>query len=146
MIDALDSGISNWKSHPDASDGNIGVPFAMLNRCARPVDEFRYTNDPDDGTDTERLGSEFAEGYRLDVGIIASCVAGGDYASATFSSTDFSLLHTGRPSSAFETGLLGFSNEYYREFTEDSSTLRACLLYTSPSPRDRQKSRMPSSA
>ena len=24
--------------------------------------------------------------------------------------------------------------------------LRACLLYTSPSPRDRQKSRMPSSA
>eukprot|EP01017_Pseudomicrothorax_dubius_P008316 TRINITY_DN12727_c0_g2_i2.p1 TRINITY_DN12727_c0_g2~~TRINITY_DN12727_c0_g2_i2.p1 ORF type:complete len:112 (+),score=8.51 TRINITY_DN12727_c0_g2_i2:171-506(+) len=26
------------------------------------------------------------------------------------------------------------------------STLRICLLYTSPSPRDRQKSRMPSSA
>ena len=25
-------------------------------------------------------------------------------------------------------------------------TLRPCLLYTSPSPRDRQKSRMPSSA
>ena len=25
-------------------------------------------------------------------------------------------------------------------------TLKACLLYTSPSPRDRQKSRMPSSA
>ena len=35
------------------------------------------------------------------------------------------MLHTGRPSSAFETGLLGFSNEYYREFTEDSSTLRS---------------------
>ena len=27
-----------------------------------------------------------------------------------------------------------------------SSTPDACLLYTSPSPRDRQKSRMPSSA
>ena len=26
------------------------------------------------------------------------------------------------------------------------AALRACLLYTSPSPRDRQKSRMPSSA
>ena len=26
------------------------------------------------------------------------------------------------------------------------ATLQACLLYTSPSPRDRQKSRMPSSA
>ena len=29
------------------------------------------------------------------------------------------------------------------EFTDNNS---ACLLYTSPSPRDRQKSRMPSSA
>ena len=28
----------------------------------------------------------------------------------------------------------------------DISALMACLLYTSPSPRDRQKSRMPSSA
>ena len=27
-----------------------------------------------------------------------------------------------------------------------SSSLNVCLLYTSPSPRDRQKSRMPSSA
>ena len=29
---------------------------------------------------------------------------------------------------------------------EAMSALKACLLYTSPSPRDRQKSRMPSSA
>ena len=29
---------------------------------------------------------------------------------------------------------------------ELSETVRSCLLYTSPSPRDRQKSRMPSSA
>mgnify|MGYP003330580254 FL=1 len=28
----------------------------------------------------------------------------------------------------------------------DSDQLKFCLLYTSPSPRDRQKSRMPSSA
>ena len=28
----------------------------------------------------------------------------------------------------------------------DAQALKACLLYTSPSPRDRQKSRMPSSA
>ena len=27
-----------------------------------------------------------------------------------------------------------------------TATIRACLLYTSPSPRDRQKCRMPSSA
>ena len=33
----------------------------------------------------------------------------------------------------------------YVEFNEDRM-LSGCLLYTSPSPRDRQKSRMPSSA
>ena len=31
-------------------------------------------------------------------------------------------------------------------YVNDSRTDSACLLYTSPSPRDRQKSRMPSSA
>ena len=30
--------------------------------------------------------------------------------------------------------------------SDDSSQIQICLLYTSPSPRDRQKSRMPSSA
>ena len=45
---------------------------------------------------------------------------------------------------------------YYRQVTEDNLVSNAsgygyelmdnCLLYTSPSPRDRQKSRMPSSA
>ena len=37
---------------------------------------------------------------------------------------------------------------HYRTFKDAyfSGTLYACLLYTSPSPRDRQKSRMPSSA
>ena len=32
------------------------------------------------------------------------------------------------------------------EVAQESGHPRACLLYTSPSPRDRQKSRMPSSA
>ena len=39
----------------------------------------------------------------------------------------------------FNTGMTG-----YQEILTDPSY--ACLLYTSPSPRDRQKSRMPSSA
>ena len=33
-----------------------------------------------------------------------------------------------------------------REILADDPYLTGCLLYTSPSPRDRQKSRMPSSA
>ena len=36
-----------------------------------------------------------------------------------------------------------FSNPYLGNFYNDNEV---CLLYTSPSPRDRQKSRMPSSA
>ena len=32
------------------------------------------------------------------------------------------------------------------ELSEYKALLKSCLLYTSPSPRDRQKSRMPSSA
>ena len=32
------------------------------------------------------------------------------------------------------------------DFTAEELLLKICLLYTSPSPRDRQKSRMPSSA
>ena len=34
----------------------------------------------------------------------------------------------------------------YRDFSKRLKTIKRCLLYTSPSPRDRQKSRMPSSA
>ena len=34
----------------------------------------------------------------------------------------------------------------FRQSPEHVADLKACLLYTSPSPRDRQKSRMPSSA
>ena len=33
-----------------------------------------------------------------------------------------------------------------KELSLDFSVITICLLYTSPSPRDRQKSRMPSSA
>ena len=34
----------------------------------------------------------------------------------------------------------------WRGLADIDDSLEACLLYTSPSPRDRQKSRMPSSA
>ena len=42
-------------------------------------------------------------------------------------------------------GIIGF---YYfgNSFYENQDMIYPCLLYTSPSPRDRQKSRMPSSA
>ena len=39
-----------------------------------------------------------------------------------------------------------FEIPYHGQVFKHSAYLVACLLYTSPSPRDRQKSRMPSSA
>ena len=42
-------------------------------------------------------------------------------------------------------GSLG-SDDYGKKFITQFNELEVCLLYTSPSPRDRQKSRMPSSA
>ena len=54
---------------------------------------------------------------------------------------------------ALAAGLLGFAsltacNKDSGEFAKTKSGIeyKICLLYTSPSPRDRQKSRMPSSA
>ena len=35
---------------------------------------------------------------------------------------------------------------YYNSNTDSTNTIDGCLLYTSPSPRDRTRSRMPSSA
>ena len=37
-------------------------------------------------------------------------------------------------------------NNYAKDFIEACGQIRDCLLYTSPSPRDRSLSRMPSSA
>ena len=38
------------------------------------------------------------------------------------------------------------NNRSYKQFLQDAKTIGICLLYTSPSPRDRTRSRMPSSA
>ena len=48
----------------------------------------------------------------------------------------------------YEANIRQYSNEgSFNAFAEDLPVLKKiCLLYTSPSPRDRQKSRMPSSA
>ena len=47
---------------------------------------------------------------------------------------------------AVEKDLLVISDEIYSELTFEGEHTSICLLYTSPSPRDRQKCRIPSSA
>ena len=40
--------------------------------------------------------------------------------------------------------ILGYDEENQKQYIQD--VIKACLLYTSPSPRDKRQSRMPSSA
>ena len=62
---------------------------------------------------------------------------------------DLSLYHTinkeGNSVLGFKKSDIKFKNNPWY-INEDNNTNNSCLLYTSPSPRDRQKSRMPSSA
>ena len=57
-------------------------------------------------------------------------LSNGVYGIATLT---FKALHTGRP-------------PYLSDLLHYYEPIRSCLLYTSPSPRDRTRSRMPSSA
>eukprot|EP00828_Plagiopyla_frontata_P010291 TRINITY_DN1543_c0_g1_i1.p2 TRINITY_DN1543_c0_g1~~TRINITY_DN1543_c0_g1_i1.p2 ORF type:complete len:117 (+),score=29.53 TRINITY_DN1543_c0_g1_i1:30-353(+) len=45
-----------------------------------------------------------------------------------------------------EASITLFKNQTMTEEIKSNTSMNTCLLYTSPSPRDRQKSRMPSSA
>ena len=55
-------------------------------------------------------------------------------------------LHCQIPQSGLEKRLSGLLKKRKKKATCTLPTSNTCLLYTSPSPRDRQKSRMPSSA
>ena len=50
------------------------------------------------------------------------------------------------PSSSFNTASSFTTNTNWQSYVPEVTMSYLCLLYTSPSPRDRQKSRMPSSA
>ena len=57
-------------------------------------------------------------------------------------------LADGRPAAAFNLAILTamIGTKWLPDLTDHVLMIEDCLLYTSPSPRDRQKSRMPSSA
>src|SRR5665213_384353 len=57
---------------------------------------------------------------------------------------DVTLYYDTRSQDNFYPTILALLNEY--RAANKNISVRTCLLYTSPSPRDRQKSRMPSSA
>ena len=77
------------------------------------------------------------EGYSLMIDMCSSTDTDGD---GTPNSLDLDSDDDGCYD-AFESGVTGATND-----GSATDSLIACLLYTSPSPRDRQKSRMPSSA
>ena len=78
------------------------------------------------------------------------------YIDAAFGGEGFTpscvTLFTGTPGSGKTTMMLKLADSITKNGglvmfnTAEESLFQVCLLYTSPSPRDRQKSRMPSSA
>ena len=89
------------------------------------------------------------DGTGLEVNNSGSILGTGDqrngtaYADST--AQDFTLNNSGTIDAGAGNLGAGFSAEL-SEAGNDFSINNSCLLYTSPSPRDRQKSRMPSSA
>ena len=69
--------------------------------------------------------------------------ASGSYTTSTYGVTleQEGFLHASRADQ-----WQGVLDRFYSEVTEPLVLLEICLLYTSPSPRDRTRSRMPSSA
>ena len=61
-----------------------------------------------------------------------------------YKTTAYQFNNTEHAASLF--GLKEFGNIYSRLGNPTVGALEACLLYTSPSPRDKRQSRMPSSA
>ena len=94
-----------------------------------------------------------SEDDALDVVIGAGSGIGGALVKRWQSSGQRPVLAVARPSEALDQfdGLQGVTCEE-TDYTDERplvgvvGLLAGCLLYTSPSPRDRQKSRMPSSA
>ena len=76
----------------------------------------------------------------------------GDVSSVFLPGTEgfFQVLDNHAPIvSTLKKGTIELKGEFNSELSQNlnlNDSSKACLLYTSPSPRDRQKSRMPSSA
>ena len=72
-----------------------------------------------------------------------------DRVKETSTTTGTGTLDLSGAVSGFQTFVAGIGDgntTYYAIVNRDEAEWETCLLYTSPSPRDRQKSRMPSSA
>ena len=98
----------------------------------------------------DTLGVEYTYGY-FHGNEIGKATGHKAYPHAALVNPSGEIVWTGHPGSLtsgiIEKNLKGASKFIsYGWSKEFESVAKACLLYTSPSPRDRQKSRMPSSA
>ena len=83
------------------------------------------------------------------VGTIGDCTCFSFYATKTITTGEGGMVTTDNAEWAKRIrsmSLHGLSRDAWNRYSAQGSWYYDCLLYTSPSPRDRQKSRMPSSA
>ena len=87
------------------------------------------------------------DGIIINVSSIASWIAGGTYSAAkSYLTVFFEYLNNELKGTKIKVSALcpGFTRTEFHE--RGKMRMSGCLLYTSPSPRDRTRSRMPSSA
>ena len=132
----------NLLGNDTTGNGSAGLPYKTINKALSVAingDEIRvagssFTQLP--GTITGTAGSNFATTSNQTANLTTNDIIAVDTTSVDGWALDKSLLHC---ESIVSNGIF-FYNQYFPFKTG------TCLLYTSPSPRDRQKSRMPSSA
>ena len=146
-----------------STDINIISAFATIE--PNPDGSIDYTIETDNGVHYEWFnlpdGMFVVNGQPSRVKANAGSIDIGDYevvcrVSNAFNSTEIDFYFTIAPPSALDTMVTESQGTISMSFntldgevpTVDmgDGTTYTCLLYTSPSPRDRQKSRMPSSA
>ena len=120
---------SLWSSHGD--NITLSVPFTKVNREKRTVSGFATLDNVDQTGDvvTSEASIKAFENFRGNLREMHQPVAVGKIVSF-------------KPETYYDPA----SKEFYNGVYVDAYISKGCLLYTSPSPRDRQKSRMPSSA
>ena len=69
-----------------------------------------------------------------------------DRAISQYVNINKNMRYSSLPGYSFEENYSSLSDKNYKQFEKEHKHIYICLLYTSPSPRDKRQSRMPSSA
>ena len=122
--------------------GQMGAPMAI--NLAHEHDVLVYDQNASAIAKVERCGAKRADKLDQfsDVDVLITCLPAAKIVDSALFDSNIGLAQHLKPS----TVVVDTSTIEYGATLEIRDRLQTCLLYTSPSPRDRTRSRMPSSA